>query len=120
MYSGLVGRGLLMKLFDPRHLASGFGDLDAIGDEDGPAVHAQDAWVDAEDQSAPGAGEFVQIQGRTVEEVQESVVAGRLQSQGAHDAGDAQQILADSHTRQAERHPQESTVPGAGGPQIAH
>ena len=46
--------------------------------------------MDAEDQSAPGKGELVQIQGLAMEEVQESVVAGRLQSQGAHDTGDAQ------------------------------
>src|SRR5450759_38701 len=34
------------------------------------------------------------LRGRAMEEVQEPVVAGRLQAQGAHDAGDAQQILA--------------------------
>jgi hypothetical protein len=33
-----VGLGLLMELFDCGHLASGFGDFDAIGGEDGPAV----------------------------------------------------------------------------------
>ena len=60
------------------------------------------------------------IQGGAVEEVQESVVAGRFQSQGAHDTGDAQQILASGESRQAEGHPQEGSGPGAGGPQIAH
>jgi integrase len=42
-----------------RHLASGLGNLDAVADEDGPAVDAQDAGVEPEDQSAPGAGELV-------------------------------------------------------------
>jgi hypothetical protein len=76
----------------------------------------KDAGVGAEDQVTPGAGELVQIQGRAVEEVQEPVVAGGLQSQGAYDAGDPQQILAGSHSRQTERHPQEGSGPGAGGP----
>ena len=58
--------------------------------------------------------------GAAVEEVQDSVVAGRFQSQGAHDTGDAQQILASGESRQAEGHPQEGSGPGAGGPQIAH
>jgi hypothetical protein len=48
-----------MELFDSGHLASGLGDLDAVADEDGPAVDAQDARVEPEDQSAPGAGELV-------------------------------------------------------------
>ncbi len=76
--------------------------------------------MDAEDQSAPGKGELVQIQDGAVEEVQESVVAGGLQTQSAHDTGDAQEFLASSASRQAERHPQKGSGPGAGGPQIAH
>ena len=55
-----------------------------------------------------------------MKEVQEAVVAGRLQPQGAHDAGDPQQILAGGHSRQAEGHPQEGPGAGAGGPQFAH
>jgi hypothetical protein len=97
-----------MEFFDTGHFASGLGDLDAIADEDGPAVDALDAWAEAEDQCAPGAGELVYIQGRAVEEIQEAVVSGRLQAQGAHDAGDPQQILADGHSCQAEGHPQEN------------
>jgi hypothetical protein len=38
------------------HLASGLGNLDAVADEDGPAV---DAEVESEDQRAPSAGELV-------------------------------------------------------------
>src|SRR5450759_1546335 len=44
----------------------------------------------------------------------------RLQAQGAHDAGDAQQIFASGESCQAEGHPQEGPGPGAGGPQFAH
>src|SRR5207247_1944938 len=50
-----------------------------------------------------------------VEEIQEAVVAGRLQAQGSHDAGDPLEILADGHSRQAEGHPQEGPSAGAGG-----
>src|SRR5665811_2161217 len=109
-----------MELFDPGHFASGLGDLDAVADEDGLEVDAKNAGVESEDQSAPGVGEFVQIQGRAMEEVQEPVVAGRLQAQGAHNAGDPQQVLAYGHSGEAERHPQEGPGAGAGGPQFAH
>src|ERR1022692_722562 len=102
-----------MELFDPGHLASGLGDLDAVGGEDGPAVHAKNAGVGSEEEIAPGAGELVQIQGWAVEEVQEAVVAGRLQAQGAHDAGDAQQVFASGDSRQAKGHPQEGPGPAA-------
>ena len=34
----VVGLGFLMELLDTGHLASGLGDLDAVADEDGPAV----------------------------------------------------------------------------------
>ena len=36
----VVGVRFLMEFFDSRHFASGLGDLDAVGDEDGPAVDA--------------------------------------------------------------------------------
>src|ERR1035441_3624273 len=109
-----------MEFFDSGHLASGLGDLDAVADEDGLEVDAKEAWVEPEDQSAPGVGELVQIQGRAMEEVQEPVVAGRLQAQSAHDAGDAEQIFASGESGQAEGHPQEGAGACAGGAQFAH
>ena len=99
-----VGVGFLMELFDPGHFVSGLGDLDAPLRKDGLEVDAKEAGVESAEQSAPGAGEFVQIRGRAVEEVQEAVVAGRLQAQGAPDAGDPQQISASGESRQAEGH----------------
>ena len=48
-----------MELFDSGHLATGLGDLNAVADEDGPAVDAQDAGVEPEEQGAPRAGELV-------------------------------------------------------------
>src|ERR1017187_2833131 len=109
-----------MEFFDSGHLASGLGDLDAVADEDGLEVDAKEAWVEPEDQSAPGVGELVQIPGRAMEEVQEPVVAGRLQAQSAHDAGDAEQIFASGESGQAEGHPQEGAGACAGGAQFAH
>src|ERR1035437_6165344 len=109
-----------MEFFDSGHLASGLGDLDSVADQEGLAVHAEEAWVEPEEERAPGVGEFVQIQGRAMEEVQEPVVAGRLQAQGAYNAGDPQQVLAYGHSGEAERHPQEGPGAGAGGPQFAH
>jgi hypothetical protein len=54
-----------------------------------------------------------------VKEVKEAVVKSRLQAEGADDAGDAQQILADGHSRQTEGYPQEGPGAGAGGAQFA-
>jgi hypothetical protein len=48
-----------VELFDSGHLASSLGSLDAVADENGPAVDAQKLGVGPEDQSAPGAGELV-------------------------------------------------------------
>src|ERR1039457_1579846 len=104
-----------MEFFDSGHLASGLGDLDAVADEDGLEVDAKEAWVEPEDQSAPGVGELVQIQGRAMEEVQEPVVAGRLQAQSAHDAGDAEHILASGESGQTEGPSQEGAGAGAAG-----
>ena len=36
----VIGFRFLMELLDSRHFAAGLGDLDAVGDEDGPAVDA--------------------------------------------------------------------------------
>ena len=41
-----------MELLYRRHLPPGLGDLDAVPDENGPAVHPKDAGVGAEDQAA--------------------------------------------------------------------
>src|ERR1035437_7443590 len=71
-----------MKLLDSGHLPSCLGNLETVADQNGPAVHAHDAGVEPEDQSAPDASELAQIQGRTVEEVQQRVVTSRLQTQG--------------------------------------
>ena len=54
-----------------------------------------------------------------MKEVKEAVVKSRLQAEGADDAGDAQQILADGHSRQTDGNPQESPGAGAAGAQCA-
>ena len=51
-----LGKGYLSCTIEYPHLASGLGNLDAVADEDGPAVDAQDAGVESEDQSAPSVG----------------------------------------------------------------
>src|SRR5260370_343267 len=109
-----------MKLLDSGALPSCIGNPDPGADWPGPAVDVQDAGVEPEDQSAPDASELAQIQSRTVEEVQQPVVTSRLQTQGAHRAGYAQQLFAGGHSRQTEGHPQEVPVSGACSPQLAH
>ena len=66
----VVGVGFLMEFLDRGHLLTGLGHFDAITGQDRHAVDAEDGWVKAEDESTPSAGEFVQIQGGAVEEVQ--------------------------------------------------
>ena len=100
-----VGVGFLMELLDGGHLASGLGDLETVTEQNGSAVDAQDGGMGAKDQRAPGAGKPVQVHGGAVEQVQQAVVAGGLEAQGAHDAGDALQILAGGEACQANTHP---------------
>ncbi len=121
--SGIIGRvhelvQIGHTLGRQRHRRNGhLGVMHAGAGEDGAdrQLSIKDAGSESEDQSAPGAGELVQIQGRAVEEVQEPVVADRLLAQGAHDAGDAQQIFASGESRQAEAHPQEGPVRAQAG-----
>jgi hypothetical protein len=93
------------SILDGGHLASGLGELETVTDQDGSAVDAQDGGMGAEDQRAPGTGKPVQVHGGAVEEVQQAVVAEGLQAQGAHDAGDALEILAGGEPCQANTHP---------------
>ena len=109
-----------MQLFDSGHLASGLGDFESVANQNYPAVDTQDAGVNTENQSAPGLSDLVQIEARAVQEVEKAVVAGGLQAQCAHDAGDPHHFRANCHSCQTESHPQESPATCAGGPQLAY
>ena len=66
-----------MMIIHAGYRPTSFADLDPVADEYVLAVHARDSSVDPQYQFAPEAGELVQVQGRAVEEIQESVIAGR-------------------------------------------
>jgi len=69
--------GCLVQLFDGWHFPPGFGDLEPIADEDWLSSDSVQARVNAEHQGAPQPRECLQIQCRTVEEVEQAVVANR-------------------------------------------
>src|SRR5215475_7432022 len=80
---------LLMQQFDRRHLAAAIGDLDAVADQDVPAVDAQRLGQQAKYQRGPQRGELVELDGGGVEIVTERIVATRIEVQCAHDGGDS-------------------------------
>lgn len=47
-----------------------------------------------EHEPTPQAGEVIGTEGGAVKEIQEAAVAAGAQAEGAHEAGDARQILA--------------------------
>src|ERR1035438_4358893 len=87
---GGLGIGLsgLVQEFDCGHLAAAFALLQAVGQDDKPAVAAFDSWVDLEHQASPDAGEAIGTEGRAVKEVQQAAIAARPQPQGPDKARD--------------------------------
>ena len=83
-----------MQQFDRRHLAASLGDLDAVADQDVPAVDAQCLGQQAKHQRGPQLGELVELDGGGVEIVAERIVAARIEVQRAHDGGDTELLGA--------------------------
>lgn len=72
---------LLVELLDRRHFASGFGSFDAVAKQDDASVDGEKkGGQDAENQTRPYGSEPGEVNGRTVEEIQDPVVEGVLES----------------------------------------
>jgi hypothetical protein len=102
-----------MQPLDAGHLLAGLADLESVADEHEPPVAAQQLRMEVHHERRPQPREPVHIQRRTVEEVQEPVIAHGLQPQRAHEAGDAPQVLAHAQPHQDHAHPHKRPVPCA-------
>ena len=100
-----VGFGGLLEAFDAGHLFAGFGDLNPVADQDATSVARQHSRMEVDQEHRPQTRKRVQIQRRGVEQIQEPVIADRLESQGAHETGDAPQVLPDAKSHQDHTHP---------------
>ena len=113
MYSGLVFEfGLLMQEFDRRHLAAALWDLDAVADQDAPAVDAQRLGEQAQHQLGPQRGELVELDGGAVEVIDERIVEAGIEVQRAHDGGDAEQLRPHREACHGGGEPQEGLQAG--------
>ena len=63
-----------MQELDRRHLAAALGDLDAVADQDVPAVDAQLLGEQAQHQLGPQRCEPVELDGGAVEVIDERIV----------------------------------------------
>src|SRR3954452_15201867 len=80
-----------MYEIDHWHLAAALGDLDAVTDQDAPAVDAQRLGEQPQHHLAPQLCEPVELHGGAVEAIEEGIVAPSVELQRAHNAGYAQQ-----------------------------
>src|ERR1700757_4960920 len=68
-----VGLGLLMQELDRGHFATALGDLDAVTDQDTPAVDAHGLGEQAQHHLSPYRGELIELDGGAVEVIDECV-----------------------------------------------
>ena len=104
--------GLLMQELDRRHLAAALGDLDAVADQDVPAVDAQLLGEQAQHQLGPQRCEPVELDGGAVEVIDERIVAARIEVQRTHDGGDAEQLRSHREACHGGGEPQEGSQAG--------
>ena len=91
---GVVLR-FLMKLFDTRHLFPGLGCFDAVGQQDDAVIDGEEVRAQGfENESHPAPGKTGQINTPAMKEVEEPVIAGLPQTQGANQTGNAAQVTA--------------------------
>ena len=105
-----VGVRSLMEGFDRRHLAARLGLLQAVGEEYEAAVDPLHPGMDLENDPHPNPRQGIDTDGGAVEEIEQAAVAGRLESEGAHEAGDSAQVPADAQGGERHRQPQEGAL----------
>ena len=86
-----VGFGLLMEILHGRHLPALFGILEAIENEDRMLIDAMHGKA-PEDDFQPDPREHVQIDCVAVKEMEERVIAGFLEAEGANKTGHSAKI----------------------------
>ena len=100
-----------MQEFHRWHLAAALGDLDAVADQNTPAVDAQLLGKYPEHQPGPERGEAVELHGGGVEAIAKRIVAARIEVQRAHDGGHAQHVGSHGEARHSGGEPQEGLQP---------
>lgn len=78
-----------MEGFDRRHLLARLGFFQAVGEKDQATAHPLHAGVDLEDHPQPSPRQGIDADGGAMEEIEQAAVAGRLESEGTHEAGDS-------------------------------
>ena len=101
-----------MQELDPRHLATALGDLNAIADQDAPAIDAQRLGKQTQHQLGPQRGEPVELDGGAVEGVAQRIVAPSVEVQRAHDGGHTQHVGARREACHGGGEPEEGLQPG--------
>src|SRR5215472_18514654 len=91
---------------------TGTGDLDAVADQDVPAVDTQRLGQQAKHQRGPQRGELVELDGGGVEIIAERIVATRIEVQRAHDGGDTELLGAHREAGHGGGEPQEGLQAG--------
>ena len=105
-----VGVRSLMEGFDRRHLAARLGLLQAVGEQHEAAVDPLHPGMDLEDDPHPNPRQGIDTDGGAVEEIEQAAVAGRLKSEGAHEAGNSAQVPADAQGGERHRQPQKGAL----------
>ena len=119
--SGLrVGLPGLVQEPDGGHLPAAFALLEAVGQDDQPAVAALDAGMDFEHEAGPDAGEAVGTEGRAVEESEQGSVAACPQAESTDEAGDAGQVRSGAEGGQDYGQPEKGAPAGTRRAQLRH
>jgi len=113
-----AGGGVLMQQLDCGHLATAFGDFDAVTNENEAAVDPEQTGKASQDHLSPQRSHGGELDGRAVEGIQQPVVALLLQAEGADRTGDTEQVGSHRHSGHAGCKPQEAAQASARRPEL--
>ena len=113
-----VGVRSLVQGFDGRHLAARLGFFQTISQQDEATVDPLHAGMGRQDDAHPGSRQGIHAEGGAVKEIQKAAVAGRLEPEGPHEAGDPAKVPADCHGGERHRQPQKGALARARRPQL--
>lgn len=75
-----------------RHFLAALGGLDAVPDQDQPAINAHKTWEQPQHSLCPQSRKSVKLDAIAVKVLEQLGVEPRPQVQGSYDAGDAEQV----------------------------
>ena len=113
-----VGIRSLMEGFDGRHLAARLRLFQPIGQQHEATVNPLHAGMGRQDDPPPRPRQGVHTESGAVEEIQQAAIAGRLEPEGPHEAGDPAEVPADRPGGECHRQPQKSALARARRPHL--